>query len=342
MAEQMTSRERVLAALRHEEVDRFPRMVGRLPYVNIYRAQDCAGFDARFEMDFGYAPVKYGKSRYAKGESCRLPGYTDEFGSRFELAEDGVVGEVKSPLLADWRTLDDYELPCEMLDGLDVSATREYRKTTDKFLLAGSFVRPFERMQFLRGSENLFIDLAEGEPYVEKLLSRLHEFGLKELSKLAAADVDAISFMDDWGSQVSLLISPQLWRQLFKPLYKDYCELIHSAGKQVFFHSDGFIEAIYPDLVEIGVDAINSQLFCMNIEDLAEKYAKKITFWGEIDRQYILGYGTTGEVKAAVDRLASAVIRANGGRTGLIAQCEWGSHDPVENIEAVFSRFEEL
>ena len=74
--------------------------------------------------------------------------------------------------------------------------------------------------------------------------------------------------MDDWGTQISLLINPQIWREIFKPMYKDYCDLAHSKNKYVFFHSDGFIEQIYPDLVEIGVDAINSQLFCMDIENL--------------------------------------------------------------------------
>jgi len=143
--------------------------------------------------------------------------------------------------------------------------------------------------------------------------------------------------MDDWGAQNSLLISPELWREFYKPLYKEYCEIIHSKGKYAFMHSDGDIELIYPDLIEIGVDAINSQLFCMDIEKLGEKYSGQIAFWGEIDRQNILPFGTAQEVRDAVDRVAKALLTRK--RTGVIAQCEWGIKDPKENIEAVFGQW---
>ena len=113
--------------------------------------------------------------------------------------------------------------------------------------------------------------------------------------------------MDDWGSNTSLLINPAQWRVVFKPIYAELCEIIRSAGKFVFFHSDGNIEAIYPDLIEIGVSALNSQLFCMDIERLGERYRGKITFWGEIDRQRILPYGTPEEVRAAVHRVRKAL-----------------------------------
>ena len=109
--------------------------------------------------------------------------------------------------------------------------------------------------------------------------------------------------------------------------------MIHEAGKHAWFHSDGHIAAIYPDLIEIGVDALNSQLFCMDIEDLAAKYKGKITFWGEIDRQWILPRGTVEDVKAAVRRVRRALDDGTG---GVIAECEWGVNDPRENIEAVF------
>ena len=143
---------------------------------------------------------------------------------------------------------------------------------------------------------------------------------MKELEMVTRTDVDGFSFMDDWGTQISLLINPEIWREWFKPMYKDYCDLAHSRGKYVFFHSDGFIEQIYPDLIEIGVDAINSQLFCMDIEKLVDLYGDKICFWGEIDRQYILPFGTTEDVKKAVDRVADAIIRKNKKRTGAFAQ----------------------
>jgi len=223
------------------------------------------------------------------------------------------------------------------LEEADLSEVNKSCAETDKFVKVGTEVRPFERMQFLRGTENLFLDLAYGVREVFILRDMLHNFFLKEMEMWAKTDVDGVSFMDDWGSQNSLLISPKLWREFFKPLYKDYCDILHSHNKFVFFHSDGHIEAIYPDLIEIGIDAINSQLFCMNIEELGRRYKGKITFWGEIDRQYILPFGTVEEVKSAVRRVRKAL---DTGRGGVIAQCEWGVKDPRENIEAVFEEWE--
>jgi hypothetical protein len=97
-------------------------------------------------------------------------------------------------------------------------------------------------------------------------------------------------------------------------------------------HSDGNIEEIIPDLIEIGIDALNSQLFCMNIEELGRKYRGKITFWGEIDRQYILPSGDRRDVEEAV-RVVYENLYSGG---GVIAQCEFGPAALPENIFHVF------
>ena len=195
-------------------------------------------------------------------------------------------------------------------------------------------------MQFLRGTENLFMDLAEEAPEVYKLRDMLHEFFVHEISMWADTDVDGVSITDDWGSQTALLISPDMWRKVFKPLYKDYCDILHKKGKKLFFHSDGHIEAIYPDLVEIGVDAVNSQLFCMDIEKLAKLYKGKITFWGEICRQKTLPFGTVEDVRKAVRRVADAMFLPD--RTGVIAQFCFSKLDPLENIMAVFDEWDKM
>ncbi len=148
-------------------------------------------------------------------------------------------------------------------------------------------------------------------------------------------------FKDDWGTQTSLLISPRQWRALFKPLYAEYCDLIHSAGKFAFFHSDGNIASIFPDLIEVGVDAVNAQVFCMDLEALAARHRGQITLWGEIDRQRVLPFGTPDDVRAAVRRVRRAFEIAGGGSGGLIAQCEWGKGVPIENVIAVFDAWQE-
>ena len=125
----------------------------------------------------------------------------------------------------------------------------------------------------------------------------------------------------------------EMWRRIFKPLYRHYCDIIRGEGKFVFFHSDGHIAAIYPDLIEVGVHALNSQLFCMDIEELGLSFKGKVTFWGEIDRQHVMPFGTTDDVRSAVQRVRRALADDKG---GVIAQCEWGKDNPQKTVEAVF------
>ena len=138
------------------------------------------------------------------------------------------------------------------------------------------------------------MDLAERPDGLARLMAKVHAFYLEEMEIWARTDVDALVFADDWGGQNGLLISPALWRELFKPLYRDYVEIAHRHGKYAFMHSDGHIAAILPDLVEIGLDALNAQLFTMDIEAIGREFAGKLTFWGEVDRQHLLPYGTPG------------------------------------------------
>ncbi len=333
----MTPRERVIRTLRFECPDRAPRELWALSAISWFRADEYQEVVERFPFDFTGPRVRYGRSRYAQGEPSRPGRSTDEWGSVWEVLEAGRIGEVKQPALAEWSELDRYELPWEMLREADFSEVNRSCAETDLFVRGGGECRPFERMQFLRGTENLFLDLAYGVPEVYRLRDRLHEYYLTDLRRWAKTDVDAIGFMDDWGTQRSLLISPELWRSFYKPLYQDYCDVIHESGKFAFFRSDGHIEAIYGDLIEVGADAINSQLFCMDIEGLAARYKGKVTFWGEVDRQRLLPLGTPEEVRAAVRRVRAAL---DDGRGGVIAQCEWGIKDPLENVMALYDEWE--
>ena len=86
-------------------------------------------------------------------------------------------------------------------------------------------------------------------------------------------------FMDDWGLQKGLLMNPALWVEIFKPLYKDFIDIAHKNNKKIFMHSDGYILDIIPHLIELGLDAVNSQVFCMGLENL-KQFKGKITFWG--------------------------------------------------------------
>ena len=338
----MDSRERVFRCLEFMHPDRAPRTPSALPWVGIYAKTEWEALLRDFPSDFiGPGPVLAVGDRVS-GTQARKGIYVDEWGCPFEAAEDGVIGEVTHPPLADWAAFAHFRPPYEIIERADWDAVNRAQKANlagpRKFMVAGTSIRPFERMQFLRGSENLYLDLACGTRDLVRLRDMVHEFYMRELVGWVKTDCDSVAFMDDWGSQQSLLINPGMWRELFKPMYKDYCYLIRAAGKKVFMHSDGCIDAIYPDLVEVGVDAMNSQLFTMDIEDLGRRFRGRVTFNGEIDRQWALPFGTVLDVRRAVGRVRRAL---DDGRGGVIAQCEWGVRAPPENVRAVYQAWTE-
>ena len=326
----MTSRERVTKALRFEEVD-------RIPIENGFSA-----LQAKYPSDVAEPPYRYPSGR-SHGEQNSKGWYMDLWGCGWEAGEDGVCGEVKeSPLMDGWGGLKTFQPPWEVLDGADLSQVNRACAESGKFMISkwASMPNPFERMQHLRGTEQLFMDLALLEPELFELRDKVHAYFLRQMDMWTRTDVDGVQLVDDWGSQEALLISPTLWRSFFKPLYKDYCDLAHSRGKLVLMHSDGFILDIIPDLIEIGVDALNAQIFCMPIETLGERFAGKICFWGEIDRQRLLTSGTPEEVRQGVRRVARAFLKER--RTGVVGQCFWGKDHRPENCEAVYDEWSRI
>lgn len=336
----MTSRQRVRRAVEFDNPDRPPRDLWLLPAARI-RWGDAAidDFQRRWPTDFAAAPgpdpVALGLAagdRYAAGI------YRDEWGCEFVNIQPGVIGEVKKPRLDDWSKLDDLSPPAALLD-VDTDRVNRFCAECDRFVLAGCCPRPFEQAQFLRGSENLYVDLAEDRVELHALLRMLHEFYLRQLEAWARTAVDALYFMDDWGSQRAMLIAPEQWRRIFKPLYADYARIARDHGKKLFMHSDGWIFDIYEDLMEIGVDAVNSQLFCMDIEEIGRRFRGRITFWGELDRQRIMNRGTADEVRAAVRRVVDALYLPAG---GVVAQFELGAGTLIANADAAFRAWDEL
>ncbi len=265
--------------------------------------------------------------------------FVDEWGCEFLNIQAGAIGEVKEPLIRSYESdLDKVQPPWSWVQA-DLSSVAGQYAASDRFMLSPICFRLFERMQFLRGTEDLYIDLIDQPSGLFTMIERIHEWNLAMIDAWTATDVDAILGMDDWGSQRSLLISPQLWRDLFKPCYRQYAQRIHAAGKLCFFHSDGYIFDIYQDLIEIGVDAVNSQLFCMDIEEIGRRFKGRITFWGEVDRQHLLARGSVDDVRRAVRRAASTLYDGHG---GVIAQCEFGVGAKPENVRAVFDEWDRL
>ncbi len=332
-----TSRRLVQKTLEFDAPARIPRHPWTLAWAEIHYPDELARIYRRFPSDIATSPAFLRRPLITQGVDTEIGVYVDEWGCVFTNIQRGVIGEVKNPLIQTWADLDRVRPPEERLS-VDVAQVNAFCRASDCFVLAGACPRPFERMQFLRGSQALYLDLAEEPPELFVMIERIHAANIAELEMWAETEVDALNMMDDWGAQRRLLISPHQWRRLFKPLYQTYVDIAHAHGKYIFMHSDGHIFDIYPDLIEIGVDAINSQLFCMDIEQIGARFAGEITFWGEIDRQHLLPYATRAEIDAAVRRVHHALYRQG----GVIAQCEFGNGARPENVEQVYQSWEDI
>jgi hypothetical protein len=315
---------------------RVPRQLWTLPWAEIHHPGTVAAIRKRFPPDLVGAPFSLLERLRTRGEQHGKGTYTDEWGAVFLNLQDGVIGEVRDPAISDWDDLGRVRIPEERLT-LDRDQVNAFCRETDCFVLSPTIARPFERLQFLRGTANLYVDLMDRPEAMERFLRQMHEFYLREIELWANTGVDALMFMDDWGAQRALLIDPALWRQLFKPLYRDYIAIAHDAGKRAFMHSDGNILAIIPDLIELGLDALNSQIFCMGLANL-RPFCGGITFWGEVDRQHLLARASTEEVVASV----GAVYEALFDHGKVIAQCEFGAGARPENVAAVFETWDRI
>ncbi len=332
------SRKLVYQTLAFENPKRLPRDLWALPWANINYPSQLLNIKNDFPSDIKSASGFVKKSMVEVGDSCELGTYIDSWGCEFINIQRGIIGEVRNPLITDdeWEDLSSIHFPVEWFD-IDIAQVNSYCKSNDMFILSGFCARPFERLQFLRGTENLYIDLATKPEKMIGFINKLHQFNMDLLEKWAQTDVDALFMMDDWGAQNNLLINPTTWIEIFKPLYKDYCDIAKAYGKKIFMHSDGNILKIYPHLIEVGVDALNSQVFCMGLEELS-KFKGQITFWGEMDRQHILVDGSIDDVKKAVID-SKEYLYDNG---GVIAQCEFGAGAQPENIYQVFKTWDDI
>jgi uroporphyrinogen decarboxylase len=330
----MTGKERVLKTLAFQEADRIPLDLWILPAARMRHGEQLDALLEKYEFDIAQiaGPFDHGwtPEYYTPGK------YTDPWGSVWTNRQAGIIGEVKDPVLGDIAKLDGYRPPLEAFlkeqkeNENKITEAIRIQREKGKFVIGG-WISLFERMQFVRGTVDLYCDMGEDEGVFEKIADMVMKFWHIYLDVWLDRDIDAVAFGDDWGSQRGPLVSPVFFREQFKPRYKELIDRIKGSGKKVFFHSDGYIFDLYGDFIELGVDAMNSQLWCMGVEKVAEKYAGKLTFWGEISRQNILPSGTPEEIRNAAEKMKKH-LRVSGG--GLIGQSEINRDVPLENVEA--------
>ncbi len=330
----MTSRERVMRAIEFSSPDRVPLYHGVLPGAVDRHGPRLEKLFDRYPSDFAGQSGHYSSTRESAHYQIGID--RDEWGCTWVNIIGGVEGQVRLHPLADWRALETYRPPDPWAGHL---GDPKERPDPDRYwMMRGGGGRLFERMHFLRGFSALLCDIAEALPEVTALRDIVLDHTLKRLEQQLIYRADGISYSDDWGCQDRLLIRPEIWRDLFKPAYRKLVEAAHAAGKHFYFHTDGYTLEILPDLIEIGVDVINPQFSCMDLETLAEVCAGRVCISSDIDRQRLLPRGSPKEIREHVRQ----VVQLFGGpKGGLIGRAEIGPDVPLENAEAVFSAFAE-
>lgn len=266
--------------------------------------------------------------------------WTDEWGVRWAHAAGGVGGSPVDHPIKDWSQLDEYirSMPDPHEPGRFDEALRQVELHGETKYCIGQFHMPlWDRLQSLRGTENTFMDLYTAEANVCRLIEAITGFGLELIRSWGELGVDAVFLADDWGTQSSLMISPDMWRKFFKPHYARMFEEIHRLGMDAILHSCGNITDIVGDLLDIGLDALDPiQSGAMDQAAIAREFGGKIAFCGAIDVQHILVSGTPAQVKESIYRAIDTLGRPFGNSL-LIGPGNMVTPDtPIENLQAMF------
>ena len=213
-------------------------------------------------------------------------------------------------------------------------SAKRLRETTDRFILAYFYASLFEKAWFARGMENLLADMALHPDFCEALFEKIVQTDLVMLEMvLAVPEIDGVLLGCDWGSQVTLLMSPAHWRRYIGPRHARMFRLIREHGKAAFLHSCGMIEAVLPDVVEMGVQVLNPlQPECMDVRGIKERYGPHLAFWGGVSTQRTLPRGTHDDVRREIGEAIELLSRDGG---YILAPAQSVQEDvPLDNILA--------
>lgn len=323
----MKHRERVSRALHRQETDRCPMQISFTPEFaerlradlrqtdrgvhnphgggNTYELERAIGEDILL-TSVGWANSYYANEAYAGGAEA----YTDEWGvgwrnARYETRFGaGSYTEMVRHPLADAAALDSYTPPDPGRGELYADAEATLRRFQDEYWIAGVTVTTiFETAWALRGLERMLMDFVEDPALAGEILDIPFRYHLAAARRLVEMGVDMIWTGDDVGAQNSMLVSPGTWRRFLKPRMAEFISVLKAINPDLKFayHSDGCIEPIIPELIEIGVDVLNPiQPRSMDPAALKRKYGEKLCFWGSIDEQSTLPFGSPEDVRQEV------------------------------------------
>lgn len=199
-----------------------------------------------------------------------------------------------------------------------------------------------------RGFERFFADLVENEALAVALMTKVMELKIAYWERVLAQVgdlVDVVGEADDLGGQTRMLISPAMYRRLVKPLHRQLFDFIHARSRaKVFFHTDGAVRPVLPDLIEIGVDILNPlQMSAAGMETAGIKrdFGRDLTFWGGgVDTQAVLAGGTPQQVRDEVRRRIDDLAPGGGFVFGAVHNIQ--ADVPPENIMALWETLQEF
>jgi uroporphyrinogen decarboxylase len=317
----MKHRERVLLALEHQTPDRCPMQIsftpefacrlreqmhlaGRLDH-NPHGGGNTYELERALDEDMLLTSVGWANSYYQSERA-----YTDEWGIGWRPCAyqtpfgQGFYTEVASHPLAADKAIDTYRPPDPNRPELYTDAQKLLAQYKDEYFIAGVTVTTiFETAWALRGLSQLMIDFVADPDRAHRILDIPYQYHLAAAKRLVAMGVDMIWTGDDVGSQSGMMISPAHWRTFLKPRMAHFvAELKTMSPKvKVAYHCDGDLRAIIPELIEIGVDVLNPiQPACMDPAEIKQLYGDRLCFWGSLDEQHTLPFGTPDDVRREV------------------------------------------
>lgn len=278
-------------------------------------------------FDFGNA--------YTKGKP-----YKDSWGCVWESSVNGLEGVVTNAPLAHWSDFNDYPVPDPDIHqdrgirNWDKEKRSIEKQSFDGNIASGHLAHGFLflRLQYLRGFENVMIDMYTDEPLLNDLIEKIDGHNMKIVERYVSIGVDVMEIPEDLGMQKSLIISPEMFRKWILPSYNKLFELCKSKDVLIAFHSDGYIMEIANDLINAGVDIINPQDLCNGINNIAREIKGKACIRLDIDRQTILPFGTRKDIHELIEEEVRKLGSPHGGLE-LIA----GIYPPTppENVDAL-------
>jgi uroporphyrinogen decarboxylase len=365
----MTSHERVLCALSHEEPDRVPIFFGTSGVTTMntaaydrlkahlglhtetrtfWRALQYATLDeevmVRFHSDG--RPLLPGPAPSTLSREIAPDRFVDAWGITWQCQSGNHYYDIATHPLQDASPddLDRYPWP-DLANPSRFAGLRDKARAiraAGQAVVALSGISPFEFSYMLRGMDRWFLDLAGDQDFVHALMRKLTDLMRSAAEKLleeAGEDIDVLITGDDLGSQKGPLLSTAMYRQLIKPYHAELFEAIKTRSKaRIFYHSDGNIYPLLHDLIEIGIDLLNPvHVSAGDMGDTARlkrEFGDRLAFCGAIDTQSVLPRGTPDEVRQEVRRRIKDLAPGGG---YILASVHCIQPDvPPENVCALF------